>query len=386
MRRRTFISALSTGALAAGAGLASGPERALASALPATAATPAAGTTDSSTDTAVSTATGPFGGDPAAWAAAAAGWDDGLAHPIPYTPKPGEGLERGLVLSGGGAYMISFYAGYLTVLQQQGVDLTKADIAVGTSAGSIVGAIIYSGQLANLAQETDALGEFPWIFSKLIPNSHPNPSQGRGKEAAVKADAYTPEVVQAIGRTAMAADNAAGPDQFYNVVEDVIGITDWPSPKLHTTSNDCFTGERLVVSSEDGIPIQVACAASASLPGQMGPTWLKNRLCMDGAMSCSNTHADVVGGVKRALIFSLTDGGPDAVKAHLTNIGIPNSLAQEIQYLEDGGTKTMLVVAGLLPGMTEMTSNMDPQYILPAIAYGKQRATEDLEKIKAFWD
>ena len=115
MRRRTFISALPTGAITAGAGLVTGPERALASALPAAAATPAAGTTKSSFDTcpgtAVSTATGPFGGDPAAWAAAAAGWDDGLAHPIIYTPKPGEGLERGLVMSGGGACMIRFYAG-----------------------------------------------------------------------------------------------------------------------------------------------------------------------------------------------------------------------------------------------------------------------------------
>ncbi|MFM9108040.1 MAG: patatin-like phospholipase family protein [Chloroflexota bacterium] len=266
-----------------------------------------------------------------------------------------------------------------------GVDLSTADIAVGTSAGSLMGALLFSGQLANLTQEVEALGDFPWIFAKLIPNANPNPSQDRGKAAAVAANAYTPEVVQSLGRAAMGANNGAGPDQFYRVVEDIIGITDWPSPKLHTSCNDCFTGERLVVSSEDGIPINVACAASASLPGQLGPTWVKNRFCMDGAMSCTNTHADVVGGVKRALIFSLTDGGPDAVKAHLTNIGIPNSLKQEIEYLEAGGTKTLLVVAGLLPGMTTMTSNMDPKYISPAMAYGKQRATEDLEQVKAFW-
>jgi NTE family protein len=372
MRRRTFLSALSTGAIAAGTGLAGGPERAFAGSLPA-AGTPAASEL-------------PFGGDPKAWAAAAAGWDDGLAHPIPYTPMPGKGLDRGLVLSGGGAYMLSFYAGYLGVLQQAGIDLTKADIAVGTSAGSLMGAILFSNQLAAMTQELDALGDFPWLFAKLIPNSHPNPSQDRGREAAVKADAYTPEAVQSIGRAALAANNGAGPDEFYKAVGEFINVTDWPSPKLHTSANDCYTGERLVVSSEDGIPIDVACAASASLPGQMGPTFLKNRLCMDGAMSCSNTHADVVGGVKRALIFSLSDGGRDAVTSHLTNIGIPDTLQQEIEYLEANGTKTMLVVAGLLPGMTTMTSNMDPQYINPAMAYGKQRAGEDVAKITAFWE
>ena len=32
----------------------------------------------------------------------AAGWNDGLAHPIPYRPSLGSGKERGLVLGGGG--------------------------------------------------------------------------------------------------------------------------------------------------------------------------------------------------------------------------------------------------------------------------------------------
>jgi NTE family protein len=372
MRRRTFISALSTGAVA-GVSMAGGAGRAFA-APRVQDATPAA-----------EAAAAPLGGDSKAWAAAAAGWDDGLAHPMPYTPKPGEGLDRGLVLAGGGAYMISFYVGYLGVLQAAGVDLTLADIAVGTSAGSVIGAMLFSGQMETMTQEAEAMGQYPWIFTKMIPNTNPNPSQDRGREAAVAADAYTPEVVQTLGRAAMGANNPAGPDVYYRVMEEVIGITEWPSPKLHTTANDCYTGERLIVSSEDGIPINVACASSSSLPGQMGPTWLKNRVTMDGAMSSSNTHADVVAGVKRALVFSLTDGGPEAVKQHLTNIGIPNSLKQEMQYLEDGGTKTMLVVVGMLPGMTTMTSNMDPQYIAPAMAYGKQRATEDLDKIKAFW-
>ncbi|MFM9108042.1 MAG: patatin-like phospholipase family protein [Chloroflexota bacterium] len=374
MRRRTFISALSAmapGALAAGAGAAAAG-RALAG--------PRA--VDS---TAVAGATGPYGGDAALWAAAAAGWDDGLAHPIPYTPKPGAGLDRGLVLSGGGMYMLSFHAGYLGELQAQGIDLTTADIVVGTSVGATIGAMLLSGQFAAMTQELDALGEFPWIFAKLIPNAHPNPSQIRGKEAAVNANAYTPAMVQSIGRAALAANNPSGPEQYHRVIGEMLGITEWPSPKLHFTTNDCFTGERLVMNSASGVPLDVACAASGSLPGQMGPTWVKNRACMDGAMSCTNTHADVVAGVKRALIISLTDGGPEAVKAHLTNIGIPNSLEQEIAYLEAGGTKTMLVVAGLLPGETEITSNLDPAYILPVMAYGKQRATEDADRIKAFW-
>src|SRR5580698_6700473 len=62
--------------------------------------------------------------------------DDGLAHPIPYTPGLGVGKERGLAMSGGAIYLVSFYSGYLTSLAQNGVDLNLADVMIGTSAGT----------------------------------------------------------------------------------------------------------------------------------------------------------------------------------------------------------------------------------------------------------
>ena len=61
------------------------------------------------------------------------GFDDGLAHPIPMTPAPGAGKDRALVLSGGGIYMTAFEIGYLGELIRQGVDLSNADVVVGTS-------------------------------------------------------------------------------------------------------------------------------------------------------------------------------------------------------------------------------------------------------------
>jgi len=73
-------------------------------------------------------------------AGGAAGWNDGLAHPIPYQPAPGTGKQRGLVLGGGGIYLASWMAGYIHALKSKGVDLATADIVVGTSAGSLIGA------------------------------------------------------------------------------------------------------------------------------------------------------------------------------------------------------------------------------------------------------
>ncbi|MGI9254981.1 MAG: hypothetical protein ACR2J8_14660, partial [Thermomicrobiales bacterium] len=195
----------------------------------------------------------------------------------------------------------------------------------------------------------------------------------------------TTESVRAIGAAAMAANNAAGPDEYYKSVGELLGFSDWPSAALHTTANDCYTGERIIVSQEDGVPIDVACAASSSLAGQIGPTWVKDRFCMDGAVSQSDTHCDVVAGAKRALVITLDEGGTSAEGTGLANAGMWVPIQQEIDALEQGGTKTMLVVAGLEPGVTKIDSNMDPKYILPQLAYGKQRASEDAAKLKEFW-
>src|SRR5262249_58233911 len=103
-------------------------------------------------------------------------------------------------------------------------------------------------------------------------------------------------------------------------------------------TTDCYTGERLVLSQSSNIPISHAVCASASLPGVFGPTWIGNRLCMDGAMCSTSTHVDLIAGAKRALVVALTDKAP-----RFTNI--PNDIEQELRYVEAAGTKTLLIAA-----------------------------------------
>ncbi|GGF47550.1 hypothetical protein GCM10007301_03600 [Azorhizobium oxalatiphilum] len=323
---------------------------------------------------------------PAAAPAAAGGdWNDGLAHPIPYAPKLGTGKARGLVLGGGGAYLASWMTGYFHALKSKDVDLAEADIVVGTSAGSIMGAALTGGHLWRLRSELDLLGDFPKLFAMLIPTMAPNPSQLRARHIANAATEATPEVISSIGRAAMAARNPAGPSDYYTTVKRLIGEEAWPSPKLHTTANDCYTGERVIVSQSAGIHINEACAASSSLPGSMGPTWLKDRLCMDGGICQTSTHADVVAGVKKALVISLTDGSADAVKIGLRIAGLPNTLQQEVKDLEAQGTQTKLKVVGLLPGVTYVDSLMDPKWISPCLQNGYERGLADAAEMKAFW-
>lgn len=314
-----------------------------------------------------------------------AGWNDGLAHPIPSTPSPGLGKERGLVLGGGGAYLVSWMMGYFHALKQNGVDLATADVVVGTSAGSVAGAVLCSGRLWRLTGELDFFRDFPKLFAELVPALQANPSQERARKLAVDAQDASFETIRTIGRAAMAARNPASTEKYFNTLHRLIGPTRWPSPALHTTANDCYTGERIVVSASAGLPVDVACAASSSLPGSMGPTWLKDRLCMDGGICQTSTHGDVVAGVKRALVISLSDGGPQAVTQGLRTSGMPNTLQQEIRDLEAGGTRTLLTVAGLAPGVDHVDSIMDPKWIGPMLKYGHERGLAELPKVKALW-
>ena len=94
----------------------------------------------------------------------------------------------------------------------------------------------------------------------------------------------------------------------------------------------------------------------------------------------------MVTGVKRALIISLTDGGSDAVKIGLRTSGMPNTLQQEVKYLQAGGTKVKLKVVGLLPGVSKIDSIVDPKWIAPLLKWGYERGLADTDEMKTFWN
>jgi NTE family protein len=174
----------------------------------------------------------------------------------------------------------------------------------------------------------------------------------------------------------MAAKNPAV-SKLQGMIGILTGNRSWPSPKFHATTIDCYTGERLVISEASKIPISHAASASMSLPGIFGPTWIGDRICMDGGMSPTSTHSDLVAGAKRALVVSLTDGtagsGP-----RLSNI--PNALQQELKDLEAAGTKTLLIAAN--PGQVNLVS---PAEIDPALRAGYDRAVKEADRVKVFW-
>lgn len=314
-----------------------------------------------------------------------ANWNDDLIHPAPYKNRFAQGKERGLVLGGGGTPLLAWYVGYFNALKKSGVDLSNADAVVGTSAGSIFGAMLTSGHLWRLTDEMDIFADFPKMLSEMVPAVQFNPSQLRAHRAELAVRDGSLASIQSIGKAAMASSNPDGVAKYYKVAEKILTTSAWPSAGMFTTAIDCFTGQRLVVSKANNIPINVACAASSSAPGQMGPTFIKDHFCMDGGISTSSTHCDVVAGVKRALVLSLGDGTINDQKQGLHLSTLPNTLNQEVRDLEAGGTKTKHVVVGLPPGISRVENLVDPKWIAPYLKFGNERGIADAAMMRAFW-
>ncbi|WP_238120224.1 MULTISPECIES: patatin-like phospholipase family protein [unclassified Xanthobacter] len=311
---------------------------------------------------------------------------DGLAIPVPDTPTPSafaKGLDRTLVLGGGGEYYVAWYCGFFHGLLELGLDPgAMAEMVVGTSAGAYAGSALTSGHFQRLRVEFDFFGDFPSLFARLAPVATPNASQKRAQEINFSVKNGEPETIRAIGHAALAADNKVNGDAVERLAWLLTGDSrsGWPAARMFTTANDCYTGERLVVHQDvarkNNIPLAHATGASSSLPGIIGPTLLGQRYCMDGGIAKSWAHTDLVAGSKRALVITLTNGYEGSLLS-----GIPHNIHDEIKALEATGTKTMLIIAGTPPGI----SLLDPKQIAPAIKAGYDRATVEAPKIRAFW-
>ena len=311
--------------------------------------------------------------------------DDGMARPVPEQPVVSDlarGLDRTLVLGGGGEYYVAWYCGFFHGLLEAGLDPNLPEMVVGTSAGAYMGSSLTSGHFARLRVEFDFFGHFPRLFAAMAPVTDPNASQRRAQEINFSVKDGSPASIRAIGHAALAADNRVNGSAVERLAWLLTGDsrTGWPPARMFTTANDCYTGERIVVSQavarRNGIPLAHATGASSSLPGVIGPTLLGQRYCMDGGISRTWAHTDLVAGSKRAIVVTLTNGYEGSLLS-----GIPHNIHDEMRALEATGTRGMLIIAGTPPGV----NLLDPNQIAPALRAGYERAKVEWPRIAAFW-
>jgi NTE family protein len=297
----------------------------------------------------------------------------------------GSGKRRGIAFGGGGEWFVAWTLSFLAAAKLHGVDFGTADTTIGTSAGSIVGAFLTDDRLSRGTTEMDILGSHPAVLARMVRTSTGHASQQRAADLLAEAKSTDRDAVIEIGRAAMASRNTQV-DDYQRSLRLMLGHGNWPSPAHHVIAVDCYTGERVVIDHESGISIATACAASSSLPGVNGPVWIGDRYCMDGGIGTSSTHADLLAGTERAVIFSMMSLTSRQAAARSGSFGFaerlhPGTARREADDLASAGARTLLVAANPDPEI----DFMDPAQLAAAIEDGRARATSMIDDLAAVW-
>ncbi|HSL07741.1 MAG TPA: patatin-like phospholipase family protein [Pseudonocardiaceae bacterium] len=208
---------------------------------------------------------------------------------------------RALVLGGGGITGIAWELGMLAGLAEHGIDLRDADLVVGTSAGSVVAALITSG---------DDLEEL-YVSQLAPPGTEPPVRMGIVTMVrwgwAVACSGGSQQVGARVGKMALAAVTVPEAERR-GIIEARLGARTWPRQTLLVTAIDAESGEFVAFqkgSQVGGTAVTLidAVAASCSVPGVWPPTTIGGRRWIDGGVR-SATNADLAAGYERVVALA----------------------------------------------------------------------------------
>jgi NTE family protein len=270
-----------------------------------------------------------------------------------------------LVLGGGGVAGTAWITGLLAGLAEAGQDITGADVIIGTSAGSVVGAQLGSGLpladlLARQAEPARQTAEIPAQVSLATMAAE------MGAElAGVKSPA---EMLRRIGAYAVAARTV--PESARRaVIESRLPAHAWPERALRITAVDVGTGELRVFDRDSGVSLVDAVAASCAVPGIWPPVTIGGRRYMDGGVRSAD-NADLAAGYSRITVVSpLGANSP---------IPSPMPLRTVVGQLRDGGSEVTVLAPDAASVAAIGPNPLDPATRTPAARAGRAQGRAGL--------
>jgi NTE family protein len=221
--------------------------------------------------------------------------------------------ERALVLHGGGSAGNAWEIGIIAGLFDAGLDVTEADLIIGTSAGSTVAAQITS------ATPTELLAA---ILAAPQPQTGPvEPGGGRvpigpvadhmqrtSRIIAAAQDAA--DMRRRMGAAALdmdAASDGSGQTRWRATVAARLPDHHWPERTMLITAVNAHTGEPVVFDRHSGLDLVDAVAASTANGFGVPPYRIGDNRYIDGGYR-RNENADLAAGYARVLVLSPLGG------------------------------------------------------------------------------
>ena len=272
--------------------------------------------------------------------------------------------QNNLVLGGGGVTGIAWMTGILTGLQEKGLDISKFDSIVGTSAGSTVGAQISSStsltelfeRQANAAKQTH----------ELVPKLNKLTLLWR----LLPALRYWKKPVkfrQCIAKIAIKT-NSVLPAKRLEVINARLTDKVWPSedsaPTLNIIAINALTGKHVVFNQHTDISLTNAVAASCAVPLVWPAVKVGDGIYIDGGIRSMN-NADLITDCKNVLIISPTGLGKK---------GMPwANLQDEVKFLQAEGAQVHVITPDEY-SLSEMGKNpLDPSKRTDSALAGKKQ-------------
>jgi NTE family protein len=274
--------------------------------------------------------------------------------------------KRALVLGGGGVTGVAWEIGMLAGLAEQGLDLAAADLIVGTSAGSVVGAGVaagedpaemYAGQLAPPDGEPRArLG--PGVTARLVwvMVGTRDPVRARVKMGTLALRAKTES--EAVRRA---------------VFETRLAGRDWP-PRLKVTAVDAVSGDFAVFDAGGPATLLDAVGASCAVPGVWPPVTIGDRRYIDGGMR-SAANADLADGYERVVIIAPIAQG----FGHMISVG------KQAAALSRSGARVLVISPDKAATQAIGRNVLDPARRAAAAAAGRAQAAAEAGRVRAIW-
>ena len=279
-----------------------------------------------------------------------------------------DAAEKALVLGGGGITGIAWEIGMLAGLAEHGIDLTDADLVIGTSAGSVVGVDVCSGTpLADLyaAQlRPRAATEVNARMSRLLMAKY------------VWAIAFTrkPQVARArVGALALRARTE--PENVRRkVFESRLPVSEWPPGRLQVTALEAGSGEFTVFDAASGVHLVDAVGASCAVPGIWPPVTIDGKRYIDGGMR-SPANVDLAAGFQRVVVIAPLPRG----------FGTLESAASQAGRLASQGASVVVIQPDKAALEAIGKNVLDPGHRPGAARAGFAQAAEAAEAVKSVW-
>ncbi len=210
---------------------------------------------------------------------------------------------------------IAWEAGVLAGLAEGGIAAADADFIVGTSAGSVVGALVAMGRepgsiAAPIIAEADRPREVPGQVAENRPGAPNMMVLFQKMQEAASGERDPEEVRREIGVFALEAETIEEEQFIGGFGRQLAAAGDgaWPGRGYACTAVDCETGAFVVWNAEAGVALSRAVASSCAVPGRV-PAHHAEGPCkyMDGGMR-SATNADLAKGHDKTLIVALRLG------------------------------------------------------------------------------